>query len=280
MARGDIQITNPSQKWFSWAGSTGQLFYYDKEKKEKIEVKTPFTFLLLDTFTTIKGYNEDAKQGIYSNEVKDTKKQILTVKCGKELVAKGLYENIKADVISAGGGYAQSCYIAYKENDELVIGNITMTGSSFGGGTHKPIDKNMKDVEVGGWLAFTKNNAANLYKKAVVLEGKDDRVCTNGAVKFYAPKFKLVDVAPETDAKAIELTQELKAFMAEYFKKAQSVETTEEQERQVAAQVEQAHQENFGSAVEGYTEMEKTFLGVKEEPMEMPPPPDDDSLPF
>jgi hypothetical protein len=275
--RGDVQITNPSQKWFSWSGSTGKLSYYDKENKENVEVETPFTFLLLDTFTTIKGYNEDAKQGIFSNEVRNTTEQILTVRCGKELVSKGLYKDIKADVIAAGGGYAQSCYIAYKEESgELAIGNITMTGSSFSGGTHKPSDKNMKDVEVGGWLAFTKNNAANLYKKGIVIQGKDERVCTNGAVKFYAPSFKLVEVTPETDAKAIELTQTLKAFMTEYFKKTQG----QAQEEQVAKKVETAHQENFGNTTEAYTDMEKTFLGVKDNAPETPFEIDSSDLPF
>jgi hypothetical protein len=51
--------------------------------------------------------------------------------------------------------------------------------------------------------------------------------------------------------------------MTEYFKKSQG-EIQEEQT--VAAQVEASHQENFGNAQEGFTEMEKTFLGVKDEP--------------
>lgn len=219
MARGDIQITNPAQKWFKWSGSTGTLSYYDKETKENVEVETPFTFLLLDTFTTIKGYDESAKSGIYSNEVKDTTKQVISVKCGQETICTGLYKDIRDTAIARGGSYAQSCYIAYKEGDELVIGNIMMTGSSFGGGVHKPADKNMKDIEVGAWLAFTKANQATILEKAIMLEGKNPRICTNGATKFYAPKFKIVETTPETDKKAIELTQKLKAYMAEYFKK-------------------------------------------------------------
>jgi hypothetical protein len=275
--RGDVQIINPSQKWFKWSGSTGSLSYYDKEKKENVEVEMPFTFLLLGTFTTIKGYNEDSKEGIYSNEILDTTKQILTVRCGKDIVAKGLYKEIKEKVVALGGGYAQSCYIAYKEGGELVIGNITMSGSSFGGGIHKPADKNMKDVEVGGWLAFAKANAANIEKKGVIIQGKDERVCTNGAVKFYAPSFKLVDITPETDAKAIALTQGLKAYMTEYFKKSQG-EIQEEQA--VAAQVEVSHQEKFGNAQEVYTEMEKTFFGVKDEPETISQADDLSELPF
>ena len=247
MARGDVQINNPATKWFGWSGSTGTLSYYDKDSKTNVEVKTPFAFLLLDTFTTIKGYNKDAKAGIYSNEVKDLSKEILNVRKGKEDLISGLYKDIKETVVAAGGKYAQSCYIAYKEeNGELVIGNIMMEGSSFGGGTHLPADKNMKDVIIGGWMTFSKNNVAEIYSKAIVLEGKDDRVCTNGATKFYAPKFKLIEIDPETDKKAIALTQVLKKYMVEYFKRSASQEvennTHQESEEELAQRVEKANE--------------------------------------
>jgi hypothetical protein len=265
MARGDVQIVNPSNKWFKWSGSTGTLSYYDKEKKENVEVATPFTFLLLETYTTIKGFDEAANEGIFANEVKDVTKQVLKVKCGKETIAQGLYKDIKDAVIARGGGYAQSAYVAYKDEDgKLAIGNITFSGSSFGGGTHKPADKNMKDVEVGAWLSFTKSHAADIYKKAIVIEGKDDRVCTQGAVKFYVPKFKLIDVSAETDKEAIELTNELKAYMTEYFKKTQG----EIQEEQVAQAVEVAHAKVFNNNAgsTALTEAEQLFLVKPEIP--------------
>jgi len=266
MARGDVQIVNPSTRWFKWSGNEGILSYYDKVAKENVEVATPFTFLLLDTFTTIKGFNEDTKEGIYSNEVKDTTKQILNVKCGKEVIASGIYKDIKADVVAAGGGYCQSCYIAFKDdNGELAIGNIAMTGSSFGGGSHKPADKNMKEIEVGAWLAFTKANSAALLTKGVIIEGKDERLCINGVVKFYAPKFKLTEVSKETDTAAIALTQILKAYMAEYFKNAVVVEG----EKVVAAQVEEAVAKTYGATTTELTETEKVFL-TKSEPDDLP----------
>ena len=282
MARGDVQLVNPAQKWLKWSGSTGTLSFYNKETKENVEVKTPFTFLLLETYTTVKGYNESLKEGIYANEVKDTTKQLLTVKSGKEVIAKGLYKDIKATVVTAGGGYAQSCYIAYKgEDGKLAIGNIMMAGSSFGGGTHQPIDKNMKDIVIGGWLDFNKKYSNEVLTKAVVLEGKDDRICTQGATKFYVPKFKLVDVSPETDKEAIELTQVLKAYMTEYFKKTQSEET----EQEVAAKVEESLKKQFGGTTAELTESEKVFM-VKHEPEEVqenlggPLPGEEDFDPF
>lgn len=290
MARGDVNVSNPSKRWFKWSGGEGKLSYWDKELKENVEVQTPFMFLVLDTFSTVKGYDESRKEGIYANEVKDTTKQQLVVKVGNEVVASGLYKDIKAN-IPKGGGYAQSVYIAYKgENGKLVIGNITMAGSSFSGGTHKPADKNMKDIEVGGWLDFCKIHGANIEKKAVVLEGKDERMCTNGSVKFYAPKFSLKDVSEETDKEAIALTQELKEYMKAYFIKTQG----EIEQQQVATQVAEAHAKVFGDkpAVDTstMTEQEKTFLvkpEIKDEPLEETPfepfdsfGDDSDNLPF
>jgi len=257
MARGDAMNFNPATKWISWSGNTGTLSYYDKETQENVVVDFPFTFLLLDEFTTVKGFNEKAKKGIYSNEVRDTTKQILSVKCDGETIAKGLYKEIKEKVVEAGGGYAKSCYIAYKgEDGKLAIGNITFSGSSFGGGTHQPADKNMKDIEIGAWLSFSKAHAANLYTKAVVIEGKDDRICTQGVVKFHVPKFKLIEVTKETDAEAIALTQVLKAYMDEYFKKVESVH----EEEKIAQAVNEAHAKAFGGTPTELTETEKAFL--------------------
>jgi len=263
MARGDIQLVNPSKKWFSWSGSTGTLSYYDKETKQNIEVKTPFTFLLLDTFTTIKGYSNEAKAGIYSNEVKDLKSEVLNVRMGKEDLVKGLYSQIKEKIVAAGGKYAQSCYIAYKEaNGELTIGNIMMEGSSFGGGTHIPADKNMKDVPIGAWMAFSKSNQADIYTKAIVLEGRDERICTNGATKFYCPKFKLNEVDPETDKQAIALTQTLKQYMTEYFKKsATQTDTHTESEEELAQRVEQANTSVYATIEEPKMSNHEAIMG-------------------
>jgi len=227
MSRGQEQLSNPCNKWFTWAGSTGELYYYDKESKTKVTVPTPFTFLLLDTLATVKGFDEGSGKGIYANEVRSTQEQKLNVRCGNDTIAMGLYKEIKDKIVSKGGGYAASCYIAYKdESGTLRMGNIMMSGSSLSGGTHKPADKKLKDVEIDGWLGFSKNNRADIFKKAIVMS-KDERVCIKGATKYYAPKFKIVDTTPETDNAAVALNKELQAYLSEYFKKDFSETKTE-----------------------------------------------------
>ena len=302
--RGEVQITNPSARFFKWSGSTGELSYWDKETEENVLVETPFTFLVLEKYTTFKGFDKAADAGIYSNEVIDTTKQLLNVRSGKNSIAIGLYKDIKAEVVAKGGKYASSVYIAFKHDGKLVIGNITFSGSSFGGGVHVPADKKLKEIEIPAWLDFSKKYATEILAKAVVLEGKDERVCTNGNTKFYAPKFKIKDITPETDAEAIALTQVLKEYMTAYFAKTQSeivaeapASTPAETEESVKAKIEASIKKQFGETTENLTATEKAFM-VKSEVEDSLPNmggplpggveedsfvnfnPDDDNLPF
>ena len=214
------QIENPSQRWFQWSGSTGTLSYYDKEKKENIDVPLPFTFLFLDSCHTIKGFDDNTKLGIYSNEVKDLSKQVLTVKKGKDVLEHGLYKEIKDSIRAGGGKYAQSTYIAYKDaNGKLQVGNIMFIGSSLAGGEHKLSKSEV--VAVDGWMRFSSKNMAAINKGAVVMT-KDERILTKGASKYFAPKFAIVPVSEATHKEAELLDEGLQAYLASYFERTQS----------------------------------------------------------
>lgn len=225
-AQNDTTV-NPAKRFFEWSGSEGKLTYFDKnvgEKGEKVDVPMPFTFLLLDNLLTIKGFDQNSGSGIWSNEIsqKDAKVSVLTVKNKHGEIAKGTYENIKEKVKGLGGKYAQSCYIAYFEGKELVIGNITFSGSSFSGGKHK--DASKKEVEVNAWLGFSKESGRAIFEKAITMV-KDERMCTNGATKFYCPSFSLRETSPETDENAKELDKQLQEYLKEYFIKQNTPET-------------------------------------------------------
>lgn len=279
--RGQETIQNPCTKWFKWAGSTGKVSFYDKLTQENVEVQLPFTFLLLDVLATIKGFDESTKHSIWSNEVRNTKESKMVVKSGSDIIAQGMYSDIKEKVVSSGGGYAASCYIAFKdENGELVIGNMTMTGSSLGGGVHKPSDKNMKDIEVGAWIEFTKSAKNDLYKKAIQIIGKDDRICTQGNVKFYCPKFSLIATTPETDKAAIELNNELQAYLETYLK----VETKQDAQlsREIAADSVEKEAEIFPSKEKQFesNSQDKPFVNAPKIEAPTAGIADDEDLPF
>lgn len=191
---------NPSQRWFQWKGKDGKLVWYDKEKKENVEVKEGFRFLVLDQLSTVTGYNKKAKSGIRSNEVRDVADTMVVKYFSGDTIAEGPWASIKKDVVYEKGKFAKSVYIAFKDGDELKIGNIMMTGSAL-----------------GPWFDLNKAHGSELNKKAVVIKaGEKD---TTGDVEFVPPVFTLVDTTDETNAIATDLDRELQDFLKGYLAK-------------------------------------------------------------
>lgn len=191
-------VSNPATRWFEWNGEKGLVRYYDKEKKENVDVPLPFTFLLLDQLASVRGWHESSKSGIYSNEVKDTTKDVLVVKAFKGgTIAEGLYRDIKLQVNNVGGSYTANCYIAYKGGAGLQLAAIRFKGASL-----------------GGWMEFTKDHRADLYKGAIKIDGYTEG--KKGRVVFRVPTFKLVPVSDETNNEATALDEELQEFLDAY----------------------------------------------------------------
>jgi len=216
----DDRIQNPAQKFFSWDGSEGQIIYFDKDLpvdgKEKkggnVPISGVFTFILLDELATIKGWHEASSSGIYSNEVKDTRQEVLVVRnFNKDTLAEGVYKAIKDRVVSVGGKYCASLYIAYKDDDGLKIGNLSLKGAGF-----------------GPWLEFAKKNRADIYKKAVYISGKTEG--KKGKVKFQMPVFALKDITEETNDQATELDKQLQTFLASYLSRPKVQQASEHED--------------------------------------------------
>ena len=194
------EVKNPSKRFYEWNGSRGCFSYYDKKEEKNIDVKAPFTFLVLDQLSTVKGWNDSSESGIYSNEVRNLKKEILTVKAFKGgQIAQGFYSEIKDRVKAEGGKFTSSIYIAVKnpESGELEIANLQLSGAA-----------------VNGWMDF-KKDAESLYDGAVTVsdftEGK------KGSITFKVPVFKMIKVSPTTDAAAKELDKTLQSYFKVYF---------------------------------------------------------------
>lgn len=198
------KLVSPCSKFISW--KNGTFSYWDKATESNIEIKIPVRFLVLDTLNTIKGYSDTDQSGFWSNEVRDTKKEIITVYTKVGVKAKGLYEQVKANPACTGAKYCQSVYIALVEGDKLSLANIQMTGAA-----------------VSAWIDFTKDN--DLYKGAIEvnssIEGK------KGATKYQIPVFTKVDVTDKINKEAENLDKTLQEYLALYFKKSESVEISE-----------------------------------------------------
>jgi hypothetical protein len=205
-------IKNPSTRWFEWAGGDdgGFLKWYERETKETHKAVPPFTFLLLDELSTVKGFHEPSGSGIYANEVRDTRQEILVVKSHKGgEMASGLYADIKEKISAKGGGYHSSIYIAYRDGEELRIGNISLGGAAL-----------------SSWMDFKKNaptkKDANgkaikaYFVDAVTVTGHSE--AKKGKIVYRMPTFALKETSSATNAQAMELDAELQGFFAAYFK--------------------------------------------------------------
>ena len=211
-------IRNPSTRWFEWAGGDdgGFVRYYDKDTQQQMLLGDAtaggvFTFILLDEMATVKGWHDASESSIFANEVRDTRQDAFVVKAfkGGEL-ASGLYAQIKDRIVAVGGHFVSSCYIAYKDGDQLRIGNIRFKGASL-----------------SAWMDFkkecpTKRDASGksvkaYYLDAVKISGFEQQ--KKGGTTFRVPKFSLVPLSEDTNKQALALDAELQAYLSDYLKR-------------------------------------------------------------
>lgn len=227
-----VNSPNPSARWFEWNGEHGTIRYYDRDTKKNADVPLPFAFLLLDELASVRGWHESSKSGIYSNEVRDTRTDVLVVKSFKGgTLAEGIYKDIKDRVCSRaiGGQFVANCYIAFKNGTGLTIGSLRFKGAAL-----------------GAWMEFRKQHRGDLYNKAVKVTGYTEGV--KGRIVFRVPTFTLQDVAEESHHIAVTLDEELQAWLTAYFSRRTS-DQTESAADDTQAEPEQNDETGYGGDV-------------------------------
>jgi hypothetical protein len=193
---------NPAARWFEWNGENGVVRYYDREEKKNVVVGDDFTFLLLDQLGSVRGWHDASDSGIFSNEVKDTRQEVMVVKSFKGgTLAEGIYKDIKDRVNAVGGQFVANCYIAFKDdNDTLAIGSLRFKGAAL-----------------SAWMDFSKAHRAELYKKAIRIKGFEEG--KKGRIVYRVPVLHVTEISEATNAAATELDREFQAYLATYLKK-------------------------------------------------------------
>lgn len=194
MSLSNPTLTNPAQHFFQWSGSLGQLTWYDKENKKNVQVKLPFSFIVLDQLATITGYSKSDESGFWSNEVRNIKKDELFVRTKKGPFEAGYYDNL-TQTMKRGGKYAKSIYIAHKIGEEWVIGNIKAHGSAL-----------------SAWIEFTKIHNAEKGKISMA-KGEAQDAPTG---RFYPPAFTFEKWSDEEYQTAVKLDRELQIYLSQY----------------------------------------------------------------
>jgi len=198
----NTDLKSPAKKFFEWNGGDGGFRYFDKTlgeadasgkpKGANVQVPYPFRFLVLDQLTTIRGFSDADQSGFWSNEIRDVKSDLLTVRTKKGIEMTGTYEQVKEKLGAKGADYCKSVYIAYKEGDQTVIGNLAIKGSA-----------------IGPWIDFCKSNDVN----KIGVQVDSHTAAKKGKTEYFVPVFRPISVTPETDAKAIELDKELQEYL-------------------------------------------------------------------
>ncbi len=214
---------NPAKRYFEWDSNAKQFKYYDKElphptdkdkKGANVLVKLPFTFLVLDQLTTIKGYNKK-ENGIWSNEVRDLKKEPLSIRVKSGLVATGLYSDELLAKMQ-GAKYSKSVYIAFYEPEKDANGNILKTPEG------KVIQKlaigniQLYGASLGPWIDLCKQYK-KLEEESIAISAYTFKEDKTGNVDFSMPVFKVVPVTDKTNQEAVELDKVLQAYFKDYF---------------------------------------------------------------
>lgn len=206
----EVKLINPAKRFFEWNGEKGGFKYYDKEKKENIPVKFPFTFIVLDCLATVSGYSKIEKSSFWSNEVrkKELKTKPLMVRSKNGAVCEGVWEKIKGK--ETGMKFCESVYIAFMESGSLQIGNIKMVGAALTAWiNYVSGEKDEKGKAI--------SSPHDVMKGAVVVTGMKEGV--NGNVTYQMPVFGPRELKPETEAQVSEMDKALQMYLAEYFSK-------------------------------------------------------------
>jgi hypothetical protein len=123
------RMPNPSQYFLEWNTEQNTFCYYSKEEEKSTPFALPFRFLCLKFMYSITGYNEANRQGIYSNEVKDSRLEHFRVKLRDgSYLNSGLYSDIKDDLVKAGGKFTRSIYAITPKG---VVVNIRLKASQM-----------------------------------------------------------------------------------------------------------------------------------------------------
>lgn len=186
----------PVKRTFKWAGSTGDMTWYDKDNKERKKLDKPFKFIVLDELSAISGYSKELESGIWSNEVRNTKEGILDVKAGKAVIVRGTYAQIKDSIKSKGGKYTRAVYVLFEDEDKSwKVGKIMMAGSAL-----------------GAWFDFRRDFSPD--EVGVSLTGAEPE--ENGSTKFFVPVFKPFDLDDKLRALATETDEKLQSYFKRY----------------------------------------------------------------
>lgn len=123
------RMPNPCEYFLEWNSELSSFAYYSANDQKRLPFPLPFRFLALKFMNSVQGYDKHRQQGVYSNEVTDTRMEHFRVsyRDGSTL-ATGLYSDIKDDIKAAGGHFTRSIYAMTPKG---TVVNIALRGGQM-----------------------------------------------------------------------------------------------------------------------------------------------------
>jgi hypothetical protein len=195
MSFSEPKIKNPATKFIEFKGEAGIFQYYDKETEQNIQLPLPIFFVVLDELHTVKGYNKNYKNGVYSNEIKNIKSELLSVGIFKtDVKIIGLWDKIKGEIERIQGQYSKSVYAGLIIKDKP----MELINFQFYGASRSP------------WFDYKGDKEK--YGVCIKETVKD----SNGTVSFMRPIFSPVNLKPEHIEQAMILDKKLQVYLKTY----------------------------------------------------------------
>lgn len=157
MGRADeFRASNPAERYYDWRSDQNAFCWYDKDNETRIAEEMPFKFLILRQSIRITGVDEQTKQQILSNEVKNVGNEVLKVRLKDGTVlAQGFWNQIKSVVNGFGGHYTKIIY-AMDEAGSIICIRVRGKGLLSWGNTIDKFFKKQKEewIVVNGFEEF------------------------------------------------------------------------------------------------------------------------------
>lgn len=260
---GTESTPNPAKHFIQWKSKNAQFSYYDKETKEDVLLKAPFSFIPLYVCSTIKGYNHKKNKTYIANEVKNITTDVMTITSynsvtkDKKVEHKGLYADIKDD-FDQNIKFTVSLYAGIKgEDKKLKLVNLQLNGA----GLHH-------------WFEFIKHN--DIWKNAVKVSKTTNE--KNGDVTYKAPVYESMPISKEMDIEAGVLQNQITEYLTEYFaKNGNSTTSNETQDNGLNSKPKADSKWPAKKASKKVEEVEEEDNDISNESIEDD---DDDSAPF
>jgi len=194
MSFSEPKIENPATKFIEFRD--GKFQYWDKVLEKNVIIDLPIYFVVLDELSTISGFCEKTKSGIYANEVHritDETLNVRTFKGGEQII--GLYKDISDAVARLGGRFTKSVYA-------LLVNSQ--------GGDNEFVNFKFRGAAFSSWL----DKKFNPEKHAIGIEQTVEE--TKGKTVYQVPIFKSYRLTPELIEQATAMDKQLQNYLKVY----------------------------------------------------------------